>query len=61
MISRLADGSLARIYLSVHLISTRLISSAKVREAIAKHGANPGFEYRESTTGYHVLLSPDVA
>jgi hypothetical protein len=58
VLSCLADGSLLRSWIAIHIISTRLISPMEVRAAIAKHGPDPRLEYRVSTAGYHVLFNP---
>ena len=57
VIARLRDGSLLDIVSQIHIISTRLISAADVRAAIAKHPTDPPIEYRESVAGYHVLFN----
>ena len=56
VLSRLRDGSLFHIDSPViHAIATRLIPSNEINDLIRKHGTRPGFQYRESTAGYHVL------
>lgn len=56
IVARLRDGSLVRIAEPViHVISVRLIAVEQVKALIAGQKTYPGFQYRESIAGYHLL------